>query len=41
MGKFNQYWKTTRQMYCNIGGLAALVFVMMRTTIKVPDTLGQ
>ena len=30
-GKFNKFWKINKQMYCNIGGLAALVFLMHRT----------
>jgi hypothetical protein len=30
-GKFNQFWKTTKLLKCNIGGLAALVFIMQRT----------
>ena len=35
-GKFNKFWKVNRQHYCNIGGLAALVFIMSRTE-KVCD----
>jgi hypothetical protein len=34
-GKLNQYWKTTRLLRCNIGGLMALVFIMQRTA-EVP-----
>ena len=30
-GKFNKFWKITKNFYCNIGGLAALVFLMHRT----------
>eukprot|EP00095_Tigriopus_kingsejongensis_P000571 maker-scaffold372_size192401-snap-gene-0.41 protein:Tk00571 transcript:maker-scaffold372_size192401-snap-gene-0.41-mRNA-1 annotation:"thump domain-containing protein 3-like" len=30
-GKINAFWKTNKYSYCNIGGLAALVFVMTRT----------
>merc|ERR1712062_32347 len=30
-GQFNKFWKINKQMYCNIGGLAALVFLMTRT----------
>jgi len=30
-GKFSKFWKISKQMYCNIGGLAALVFLMSRT----------
>jgi len=37
MGKINPYWKTTRHMYCNIGGLAALVFLMSRTEMLVEE----
>ena len=29
--KFNKFWKINKKMYCNIGGLAALVFLMTRT----------
>lgn len=35
-GKFNKFWKINRQMYCNIGGLAALVFIMSRTEETCP-----
>ncbi len=31
MGKIKPYWKTTKHLSCNIGGLAALVFLMTRT----------
>ena len=33
MGKINPFWKTTKQSYANIGGLAALVFFMTRTEL--------
>jgi len=29
--KFNKFWKIKSNNYCNIGGLAALVFIMART----------
>ena len=29
--KFNKFWKIKSNNYCNIGGLAALVFIMSRT----------
>ena len=35
-GKFNKYWKIQKNMHCNIGGLAALVFLMSRTE-QIPD----
>lgn len=41
MGKFNAYWKNTRQFYANIGGLAALVFLMTRTDKVLPPPQQQ
>ena len=29
--KFNKFWRIKKNMHCNIGGLAALVFLMTRT----------
>ena len=29
--KFNKFWRIKKNMHCNIGGLAALVFIMTRT----------
>lgn len=40
MGKFNKFWKNSRYLSCNIGGLTALVFLMQRTS-EVPATVLQ
>ena len=36
MSLINPYWKTNKYSYANIGGLAALVFMMTRTD-KTPE----
>ncbi len=40
LGKINPYWKSTRQIYANIGGLAALVFTFTRTD-KTPPPISE
>ena len=38
LGKINRYWKSTKWIQTNIGGLTALVFILNRTSHSPCDT---